>query len=110
VKLRVQEVLEEMLGPGVLDVGCAGHEPDPASPYWLHRSLQERFNVVGIDISYDAVERLRAEGFTNILVADAQDFALPGRFDTIVAGEVIEHLGRPESFLRAAARHLKPGG
>jgi 2-polyprenyl-3-methyl-5-hydroxy-6-metoxy-1,4-benzoquinol methylase len=110
VKLRVQEVLEEVRGPDVLDVGCAGHHPDPASLCWLHTKLRERFNVVGIDISHDAVQRLRAEGFTNILVADAQDFALSGRFDTIVAGEVIEYLGRPEAFLRAAVRHLKPGG
>jgi 2-polyprenyl-3-methyl-5-hydroxy-6-metoxy-1,4-benzoquinol methylase len=110
MKLRAEEILLEVRGHAVLDIGCAGHLPEPTSPYWLHGRLRERFDVVGIDVSEDAVAKLKEQGFSDVLVGDAQSFDLDHRFDTIVAGEVIEHVGRPEEFLRTAARHLKPGG
>jgi SAM-dependent methyltransferase len=35
---------------------------------------------------------------------------LPQRFDSVVAGELIEHLENPELFLKRYAAHLKPDG
>jgi SAM-dependent methyltransferase len=81
------------------------------SPQWLHGRLREKFpSVSGIDISEENVAILRANGFDNIYVQSAESFQIAEKFDTIVAGEVIEHLANPGLFLRRACAHLKPGG
>ena len=43
-------------------------------------------------------------------LADARDFDLHRQFDTVFAGELIEHLDDVRGFLRSVHRHLKPGG
>jgi len=43
-------------------------------------------------------------------VADAQDFDLQRTFDTVFAGEIIEHLDNVHGFLTSVRRHLEPGG
>jgi 2-polyprenyl-3-methyl-5-hydroxy-6-metoxy-1,4-benzoquinol methylase len=106
-----EAIVEWVKGPRVLDVGCTGHEVEAGSPYWLHGRLRERFaNVMGIDISEENVRALREMGFVGVHVASAEDFELPERFETIVAGEVIEHLSNPGRFLEAARKHLEDGG
>jgi SAM-dependent methyltransferase len=112
---RIREVLNEIVGPRVLDIGCTGglqtDQPLTDSPYWLHRNLAELFDDVwGIDISKEKIDYLHSQGYDQTVVADAQDFNLDQQFDTVVAGELIEHLENPAKFLRAAARHLKPTG
>lgn len=107
--------MELTRGPRVLDVGCVGglqiDDPQVDSPFWLHRHLRDSFEEVwGIDLSPVRVARLRELGFTNVLVADAQEFALAESFDTVVAGELIAQLPRPGAFLHSARRHLKPKG
>jgi SAM-dependent methyltransferase len=73
--------------------------------------LREKFpSVSGIDISEANATILRANGFAKIYVQSAETFELSDRFDTIVAGELIEHLANPGLFLRQAHAHLKPGG
>jgi 2-polyprenyl-3-methyl-5-hydroxy-6-metoxy-1,4-benzoquinol methylase len=47
---------------------------------------------------------------TNLSVQDGQEFALDQEFDTVVLGEVIEHVTNPGGLLASAARHLKPTG
>ena len=39
-----------------------------------------------------------------------QNFDLGRTFDTVFAGELIEHLGNVDGFLSSARRHLEPGG
>jgi 2-polyprenyl-3-methyl-5-hydroxy-6-metoxy-1,4-benzoquinol methylase len=98
-------------GPAVLDVGCAGHAGRVDHPEWLHGRLRQNFSWVwGIDKDPSNVRALQDQGFTNVEVADAQSFDLKERFDSVVAGELIEHLERPGDFLTCAARHLKLGG
>ncbi len=43
-------------------------------------------------------------------MADAQDFELGRLFDTVFAGEVIEHLDNVHGFLSSVRRHLAHGG
>lgn len=77
----------------------------------MHGRLRERFpDAYGIDINVSNIEKLRSIGYDNLYVMGAEDFTLARMFDTIVAGEVIEHLSNPGQFLRQCSSHLKPGG
>ena len=110
-RLRTEAILEWVKGPDVLDVGCTGHFVKIGSPQWLHGRLREKFaSVSGIDISEENAAFLRKNNFDNIYVQSAETFQLDHKFDTIVAGELIEHLANPGLFLQQAKKHLKPGG
>lgn len=109
--LRTDLILQWVKGPSVLDVGCTGHALAVGSRGWLHGRLREQFTtVVGIDISRENIESLRTQGFSNLHVQSAESFQLDKQFDTIVAGELIEHLANPGLFLQQARAHLKPKG
>jgi SAM-dependent methyltransferase len=109
--MRNDIILQHVVGPDVLDVGCSGHEIKPGSPYWLHGRLQNKFPAtIGIDINQENINQLLDLGYENIYLQDAEDFAVDKKFDTIVAGELIEHLANPGRFLQRCRMHLKPGG
>lgn len=77
----------------------------------MHGRIVERFPTAwGIDIDAPNIRTLTDQGYPNLHVASAEDFTLPQRFDTVVAGELVEHLGNPQNFFSQAAKHLKPGG
>jgi SAM-dependent methyltransferase len=81
------------------------------SPGWLHRRILDTWpDAWGIDLSADRIEKMRHLGYNNVHVADAQTFVLEKQFDTVVAGELIEHVENPAEFLRSVANHLKPSG
>jgi SAM-dependent methyltransferase len=108
---RAERLAEMVRGPRVLDVGCAGHTVEPESPHWLHGQLVKRFpDVVGIDQSEEKIKELRNRGFDHLFVANAETFSFPQQFDTIVAGELIEHVSNPGLFLQQARNQLAPGG
>ena len=111
---RVDEILRLVRGPDVLDVGCsgqAGRRSALDSPWWLHgRLLALHPSAVGLELDPANVEALTSAGVPGVVQGDAQDFTLDSRFDTIVAGEIIEHLDRPGAFLACAKAHLKSGG
>jgi len=52
---------------------------------------------------------MRAQGM-NVEVGDAQRLTYHEKFDTIVLGEIIEHLENPGACLEGCRRALKPGG
>lgn len=111
MSLRADFIGRWVVGPSVLDVGCAGHQPMPGSEYWVHGRLRSDFpDVWGIDVSEENVAALTGLGFRNLHVADAERFSLGRRFNTIVAGEIIEHLTNPGLFLERAREHLEPNG
>ena len=90
------ELIEASVKGKVLDVGY--------NVSTLHWELKKKFDVVGIDIYIKKPEK-------NVLKADAQ--ALPFKqqsFDSVLAGELIEHLEKPESFIQESSRVLKKGG
>jgi SAM-dependent methyltransferase len=108
---RAEQILPWVQGPRVLDVGCAAHAMKFDDPNWLHGLLLKRFpDTVGIDIRPDLVDKLRELGFKDIYLANAEAFDLGRQFDTIVAGDIIEHLSNVGAFLEHAKKHLRYGG
>lgn len=109
---RIDEVLRHIEGSRILDVGCAGHNRDPHSPDWLHSQLRKHFPfVIGIDNNEGNIRQLRGKlGYQDIYVENAETFKLPDQFDSIVAGEIIEHLSNPGLFFQQAKEHLTAGG
>jgi SAM-dependent methyltransferase len=91
--------------PGrLLEIGC-GYG-------YLLRRFEHGFELYGTDISAHAVgiaQRHVPGG--RVVVADIQDgIPFTGRFDTILAVNVMEHLPAPETAMAAIAAYLNPGG
>lgn len=66
-------------------------------------------DTMGVDIDADGIDILKGKGFNvrhdNVITMDLEQ-----KFDSIVAGELIEHLPNPGMFLENMARHLNPEG
>ncbi|KUO39430.1 MAG: hypothetical protein AVW05_01555 [Hadesarchaea archaeon DG-33] len=106
---RIKLIQRYCRGKKVLDVGCVGHTVPPDHPLWLHKRVNEvAGQVLGIDIESEKVEELRKHGY-NVIVADALNCDL-GKFDVIVAGQIIEHLDNLGIFLENMKKHLSDDG
>ena len=100
----------------ILDVGCVGGDwrmgrATPLSS--LHQEIRKKNkDVIGLDLNLQGlkiIKRNRAE--SNLMCADA--YCLPFRdeiFDTLVIGELIEHVSNAGLFLDEAYRVLKEKG
>lgn len=66
-------------------------------------------NCLGVDIDEEGIEMLKSQGF-NVKAADVVTMNLDEEFDTIVAGEIIEHLPNVGQFLENMRRHLAANG
>ena len=68
-------------------------------------------SVVGIDISPEVCEHARRKYGLDARPGDAQAIPLPDRsVDLVVSFETIEHVERPDVFVRECARVLEPDG
>jgi SAM-dependent methyltransferase len=117
MKNRLETVLAQIHGPRVLDLGCGGGPPGamPGMHYrgWLHGAIRRTYpevDVWGVELDATKAEAMSTAGFRNIVVGSADDFQLDQRFDTVVAGEVIEHVNNPSGLLSSARLHLSDGG
>lgn len=108
---RVTAICEAVEGPTVLDLGAVQHEASAAdADNWLHGRLSDRYQtVVGIDTAADAVDELRDRGY-DIRVGDATDLDMDIEADTVVAGELLEHVSDAGGLVESARQHLRPGG
>ena len=97
-----------LIPPGhrILDVGCASG--------YLARLLQERgHRVTGAEIDSIAAEQARAYCETVYEISAEELDRIPitdGLFDTVIFGDVLEHLAHPDVALNAVHRLLAPDG
>jgi SAM-dependent methyltransferase len=94
-------------GARVLDLGCGSGVPST-------RTLAQRFDVVGVDISEAQIEaaRMRVPG-ASFIRADLADLDLPdASFEGVAALYAISHVPREEHsrLIARIARWLVPGG
>lgn len=108
---RVTHLRQLATSKRVLDIGVVEHDAiSEQSDRWLHRHLVEvAASCRGVDVLEDGVAALRDKGY-DVVCHDVIASPLPERFDLIVAGDVIEHVGNPEGLMRAAREMLAPGG
>jgi cyclopropane-fatty-acyl-phospholipid synthase len=98
-------------GQRVLDLGCGWG----SATLWIARRFPN-CRVLGVSNSAsqraDILTRAAAAGLRNveILTADANAFAPPGRFDRIVSVEMMEHARNWRALLARSADWLVPGG
>src|SRR5690242_3640879 len=95
---RADAILAELHGPDVLHLGCTGglmtETPPMEGERWIHGEILRLFpDAWGLDLSSDKIEYLTARGVPNLSIGNAENFSVQKKFDTIVAGELIEHLG-----------------
>ncbi|NMM17448.1 MAG: methyltransferase domain-containing protein [Cellulomonas sp.] len=109
VRNSSQTLEVELVGinKSVLDVGCATG--------YLARALVERgCAVTGVEYELEAAALARPS-LVELIVADLNDVELADQldgktFDSIVFGDVLEHLADPDRVLKSATKLLAPGG
>ncbi|XP_060676745.1 ubiquinone biosynthesis O-methyltransferase, mitochondrial isoform X2 [Hemiscyllium ocellatum] len=108
-----QQLGRPLCGFRILDVGCGGgllSEPlgrlgamvtgiDP---------LEDNIRLAEVHKSFDPVLKELIQYSACCLEEMAMES--PGRFDAVIASEVVEHVGDVETFIGCAAQVLKPGG
>lgn len=122
---RVDELEVRTRGRRVLHLGCTNWpytaESDRAGTL-LHRRLSaSAAELWGLDGDEAGLHALADLGFDRLWIGDLEhlEHARPllpaeatgglGPFDVVVAGEVLEHLGRPAALLEGLHRLLAPG-
>jgi len=77
---------------------------------WLHKHLVANHDrVIGVDYLADEVQTLNEKGY-EVYQADVETMTLSVSADTVVAGELIEHVANPGKMLDRVREHLKEGG
>lgn len=110
---RIDWLAENAQGRKVLDGGCS----EGILAVLLGRA---GFDVTGVDIQGEAVRYARellqkesAEVRKRVRFIEGDIFVVPladGSFDTVVLGEILEHIDEPQRLISRAFALLKPGG
>ncbi|MBI4729858.1 MAG: class I SAM-dependent methyltransferase [Acidobacteria bacterium] len=112
MRSRVPEVVGLARG-ATLHLGCAG-DPVTAGVAALHGPLLRAHpGVIGLDLSPPGLRAVRTRAGSGGGLVAGNALALPfadRTFDTVVAAEIIEHVGCPERLLDEARRVLRGGG
>lgn len=89
----------------ILEIGCSG------GPLMQRLRTAGYSDLTGIDVSVPAIELAQARGVPHVSVMDgaALEFA-DGRFDLVIASDVLEHIEDESRALREWTRVLRPGG
>jgi len=110
---RIHWLCRHAVGPRVLDLGCS----QGVAAVILAR---EGCEVVGLDIEEETIRTARealgdeppdVQRRVEFVVGDAYQVEFePGSFDSVVLGEVLEHLAQPERLLERVATWLRQEG
>jgi 2-polyprenyl-3-methyl-5-hydroxy-6-metoxy-1,4-benzoquinol methylase len=107
VYFSIKEILEKDVGKEarILEVGAG-------LGYLTYAIRKEGFNIVGLDISSDAVEQAKIKFGDYFICGDIYEFRNDneGRFDVIILTEVIEHISDPAGFCDALLKLIKNDG
>jgi 2-polyprenyl-3-methyl-5-hydroxy-6-metoxy-1,4-benzoquinol methylase len=98
-----KDLVDHFIHPNdiVLDIGYS----DTASR--LHELIKARAkDVYGLDL-YTPQQYKNNDHY---IEASCENFSIPIQFDTIFAGDLIEHISNPGLFLQCCKKHIKPGG
>ena len=98
-------IFKEVIGQGqkVLDLGCRSGA--------LTRHFLEGNEVVGVDVDEAALAKAEMRGITPVVADVEKPLPFPDEtFDAVVAGELLEHLGFPQTLIAEVLRVLEPGG
>ena len=104
---RWKWLLKRWKGGNLIDMGCLWSEAPINALYRFPDA-----SVWGLDQANEAIKAM-AERYPEIkyVQSDVYDTQFPDKiFDYAVAGELIEHLERPQDFIKEAYRILKIGG
>ncbi len=86
----------------VLDLGCATGTTGAAL------KARQAVEVVGVELEPDYA-REAATRLDQVLTADVESAAPDGRFDVLIAADILEHLKDPWSALKRYSELLEPG-
>ncbi len=109
LETRGDVLVECSRGRRVLHIGFADHLPliptKRAEGTWLHDRLRRvAARVVGVDTNEDAVAYCRSVGIPDVYPGSVAEVSAQlessDRFDVVLLGEMLEHVGDPVSFLR----------
>ena len=87
----------------ILEVGCG-------LGYLTYSLKKSNHEVLGIDISKNAIEFAKGQFGNYYVNVDLKDLDANEKFDLIIATELIEHLPNPLQFLEMCKKHLKNDG
>ena len=113
LRRRIDWMADESRGPHVLDVGC--------SEGILEVLLARRgLEVTGVEVNADALDFARelldkepddVRARARLVCGDIiEAHPVTGLFDTVVLGEILEHLHDPGALLDRSLEYLRPGG
>lgn len=109
---RIDYLTEYSRNKKIIHVGCADHIPiileKVQNDTWLYKRIDKiASRQVGIDISSEAVSYIKEKlGISNILCMDIIKDEVPeaissGTWDSMIMGELLEHIDNPVEFLTA---------
>ena len=113
---RQEYILNKSQKKNVLHIGCTDFpytEKRIIKGELLHQKITDvSNNCVGIDLSEEGVSICKQHGLDNIVIADAEKLSKYGlgKFEIIIAGEVLEHVNNPGLFLSESKKSLDDGG
>ena len=113
LRRRIDWMAAQAQGPNVLDVGC--------SEGILEVLLARRgLGVTGVEVNPDALDFARAllaketddvQARARLIHGDfIEERPVTGLFDTVILGEILEHLDNPGALLDRSLEHLRPEG
>jgi len=112
-KERIHWICEQVEGDKILDIGCS-------QGIVCILLARENFSCIGLDLEKQSIEFAKNElekeeeivkNRISFIVGDAMNLEYSDNsFDTVILGEILEHLTHPEKVLIEAKRVLKEDG